>query len=102
MWKKSDWTEKHWIYNLLVFPFFQLKKKLKKNLGERNTQPVGERNSQPVGEGNSQPVVDQQKEHENNTLESMKQICGKLETSLSIYAWGTAPDHALISMRINV
>ena len=44
--------------------------------------------------------MDQQKEHENNTLESMKQICGKFETSLSIYAWGTAPDHALISMRI--
>ena len=44
--------------------------------------------------------MDQQKEHENNTRESMKQICGKLETSLSIYAWGTAQDHALISMRI--
>ena len=30
----------------------------------------------------------------------MKQICGKLETCLSIYAWGTAQDHAFISMRI--
>ena len=30
----------------------------------------------------------------------MKQLCGKLETSLSIYAWRTAQDHDLISMRI--
>ncbi|XP_015754756.1 PREDICTED: CBL-interacting protein kinase 11-like [Acropora digitifera] len=51
--------------------FRRLKKKFKKNLGERNSQPVGEKDNQPV--------VDQQKEHENDdTRESMKQICEKL------------------------
>lgn len=44
--------------------------------------------------------MDHQKERENNRRELMKQLCGKLETCLSMQAWGTEQDHDLISMRI--
>ena len=44
--------------------------------------------------------MDHQKERENIRRELMNQLSGKLETCLSMQAWGTEQDHDLISMRI--